>query len=39
LRMKKCKKCGHEWKAKIEKPKSCPACKSYTWNKEKKTHA
>ena len=25
----KCKKCNHEWDARIEKPKACPACKRY----------
>jgi len=30
----KCKRCGHEWIARIEKPKACPACKQYSWNKE-----
>jgi predicted Zn-ribbon and HTH transcriptional regulator len=32
--IKKCKKCGHEWTARIEKIKMCPRCKSYNWEKE-----
>ena len=28
----KCKQCGHEWIARTEKPKSCPACKRYDWD-------
>jgi len=31
----KCKKCEYEWKSIVEKPKVCPACKSYTWDKER----
>lgn len=31
----KCMKCGHEWVARIEAPKTCPACKNYNWHKEK----
>jgi len=30
----KCLKCGYEWEGKKEKPKSCPKCKRYDWNKE-----
>ena len=36
LAILKCKKCGHEWGARTESPKACPACKRYDWNKEKK---
>lgn len=25
--MMKCINCGYEWKARVEKPKSCPRCK------------
>ena len=33
----KCKKCEHEWLPRIEeKPKQCPRCKSYNWDKEVK---
>lgn len=32
----KCKKCGYEWLSRIEKPKACPACKQYGWQKEDK---
>lgn len=30
-----CVKCDHKWpsKKKDVKPKSCPRCKSYTWDK------
>lgn len=27
-----CAKCGYEWVHRTELPKSCPNCKSYTWN-------
>ena len=30
----KCKKCGHEWNARVENPTSCPRCKRYDWNIE-----
>ena len=32
----KCKKCGYSWTAYKDNPKSCPSCKSYTWNEPKK---
>ena len=29
----RCGKCGHEWRPRIdERPKCCPACKSYKWD-------
>jgi len=31
-----CKKCGYFWQSRIENPKTCPRCKSYTWNQEYK---
>ena len=31
-----CKKCGHKWTSRIERPKSCPACKSYTYGDKPK---
>lgn len=27
----KCKKCGHEWVARVKKPVQCPRCKTYKW--------
>jgi len=30
----KCLQCGHEWIARVDIPKACPACKSYSWNKK-----
>ena len=33
--MKECKRCGYEWKSKMEEPKCCPKCKRYDWNKTK----
>jgi len=32
-----CKKCGWVWKPKNphKKPRACPYCKSYHWDKEK----
>jgi len=32
----KCKRCGHKWTSRTEKPAACPACKTYQWDKEKK---
>lgn len=32
----KCKRCDYEWEAILEKPKQCPACKSYRWDTDKK---
>ena len=30
---KKCKVCKYEWNSRVDKPKSCPECKSRSWNK------
>jgi len=30
---KQCKKCGHTWAAMVENPRTCPRCKSYSWDK------
>jgi predicted Zn-ribbon and HTH transcriptional regulator len=41
-RQNTCKRCGHVWESKpnlIGRPKSCPRCKSYKWNKEIKNGA
>lgn len=27
----KCKRCNHEWIARMTKPLQCPRCKSYHW--------
>ena len=35
MNIKKCIKCGHEWKPRVEYPKECPNCKSRYWKKEK----
>ena len=32
----KCKVCGYHWESRKDKPKACPACKRYDWNREKK---
>ena len=32
----KCKRCKYEWPSNIERPKTCPRCKSYYWDKERK---
>jgi len=32
----KCKKCGHEWIARVEDPIQCPKCKQYDWKEKKK---
>ena len=31
-----CKRCGWQWESMVDKPKVCPACKSYQWQNEKK---
>ncbi len=34
LKKVKCLRCGHKWTPRVEgRPKACPACKSYRWNK------
>ncbi len=33
----KCKRCGYEWAARVEKPKACPECKRRDWDKLLKT--
>jgi predicted Zn-ribbon and HTH transcriptional regulator len=32
-----CKKCGYNWQARVEKPKSCPECKTRLWKEYNKT--
>lgn len=32
----KCKRCGYQWKSELKRPKTCPRCKSYFWDEEKK---
>ena len=36
LKIFKCKRpiCGYEWQSRVEKPKVCPRCKSYDWDKD-----
>jgi predicted Zn-ribbon and HTH transcriptional regulator len=29
----KCLRCGHTWRSMIERPRVCPRCKSYVWDK------
>lgn len=31
----KCNLCNWEWRARITKPKVCPRCKRYEWEKNK----
>jgi len=33
---KKCLRCGYVWVSTKDNPKSCPFCKSYQWNEERK---
>lgn len=33
MKIEKCLKCGFEWMSRVEKPKQCPRCKQYGWNK------
>lgn len=35
METKKCKRCGHEWNNRVEKPLSCPKCKNNKWDTEK----
>jgi predicted Zn-ribbon and HTH transcriptional regulator len=30
----KCKRCGYEWKSRVEKPLTCPRCKRYDYNSD-----
>jgi len=30
--IKKCNQCGFSWVARLENPRMCPKCKSYSWN-------
>lgn len=30
--MKKCLRCAWEWLALVDDPRTCPRCKSYSWN-------
>jgi len=32
----KCLRCDYEWESDLEKPKTCPRCKSYYWSEERK---
>ena len=36
MKKAKCKKCGYEWRPRVEKPVQCPGCKSMAWNKKRK---
>ena len=29
--VRRCNKCGHEWKSRLREPKECPNCKSRAW--------
>ena len=31
----KCRLCGYEWYPKVKKPKQCPACKNYFYDKKR----
>ena len=35
--MNKCKLCGYEWESRTDKPKQCPKCKRYDWDKDRKS--
>jgi predicted Zn-ribbon and HTH transcriptional regulator len=28
-----CRRCGHQWLARVAKPRACPACKSYRYDR------
>ena len=32
----RCVRCGHEWESVVEKPRVCPRCKSYEFDKPRK---
>lgn len=29
----KCLRCDYKWSSELERPKTCPRCKSYYWDK------
>jgi len=31
----KCLRCNYKWVARVRKPKECPKCKAYDWDKPK----
>ncbi len=33
MKMNKCKICGYDWESIVDKPKQCPRCKRYDWDK------
>ena len=34
--IERCKHCKYEWRARVRKPKQCPRCKRYNYNKKEK---
>jgi len=32
----KCLRCGYNWPSRLKRPKTCPKCKSYYWDQERK---
>ena len=36
---RKCLRCGYKWESKKKNPKSCPRCKSYLHNVERREEA
>ncbi|MEO0282245.1 MAG: hypothetical protein ABIN05_07875 [candidate division WOR-3 bacterium] len=32
----KCLRCEYTWESLLKRPKTCPKCKSYTWDEERK---
>ena len=33
----KCKRCGYEWNPRKKDVRRCPGCKSFYWDRERKT--
>jgi len=31
----KCLRCEYEWESRLERPRTCPRCKSYYWDQER----
>lgn len=36
MKKQTCKQCGYVWLSKLDKPKQCPRCKRYDYDKEEK---
>jgi len=32
----KCLRCEYEWESNLDRPRTCPRCKSYYWDEKRK---